>query len=195
MKSFVLALGIAALLTASSALADDAKKTTNPAAATAAPAAAAAPATSATAAPAAAAPTGAREHKVYAPADLKWSDAPAALPKGAKAVALLGDPAAPGLFTLRIQLPAGYKIPPHSHPADEHVTVISGKFHIAPGDAFDDKKGHELEEGSFTVMPAGVTHYAWVTEDTVVQLHGMGPWGINYVRPEDDPRNAKQATK
>jgi quercetin dioxygenase-like cupin family protein len=137
----------------------------------------------------------AAQHAMYAPADLKWADAPPALPKGAKVAVLQGDPAAPGPFTMRITVPAGYKVPPHFHPADENLTVISGDMQMALGDKWDESKGHPLAVGSFATMPKGVHHYAWSKGGAVFQLHGIGPWGITYLNPADDPRNTKEASK
>lgn len=129
---------------------------------------------------------------VMKPADLKWGEAPATLPAGAKVAVLEGDPSAPNaLFTIRLKMPNGYKIPPHFHPADEHVTVISGTLNMGMGDAFDKKATTALTAGSFGVMPKGHHHFAWAKGETVVQLHGVGPWGITYVNPADDPRSAK----
>jgi len=137
----------------------------------------------------------AAEHRVFAADDIKWADGPASLPKGAKMAVLSGDPKAPGVFTMRLTLPAGYKIPPHTHPADENVTILSGEFHMAMGDKWDDTKGHALTAGSFSTMPKGTRHYAWSKTGAVLQLNGMGPWGITYVNPADDPRNVKEAAK
>jgi len=74
------------------------------------------------------------QHVVLNPADLKWGDAPPGLPPGAKLAVLAGDPNKKGLFTVRLQTPAGYKVPPHTHPTSEHITVISGTFNIGAGD-------------------------------------------------------------
>lgn len=139
--------------------------------------------------------TSAAEHRVFTPADIKWVDAPPALPKGAKMAVLLGDPMAPGLFTMRIKVPAGYKVPPHFHPADENMTVLSGDVHMALGDTWDETKGHVLPVGAFATMPTGVHHYAWSKKGAVFQIHAMGPWGITYLNPADDPRNGKEASK
>jgi len=171
-----------------SALADDATKAAN----TAAKSTAAPPAAAGTPAQAAAS-TG--EHRTFLPSDFKWVDAPAGLPKGAKMAVIHGDPSAPGLFAMRAMLPAGYKVLPHFHPADENVTVISGEFYMGMGDAMDESKGHALPAGSVSIMPAGSHHFAWTKVETVIQIHAMGPWGITYVNPQDDPRNAKQAAK
>jgi len=131
---------------------------------------------------------GKAEHVVLGPADLKWQPAPPALPPGAQVAMLEGDPTAAGPFTMRVKIPANYQVPPHWHPADEHVTVISGSFHVAMGDHFDKSNGKEAPAGGFALMPAGTHHFAWTTEETVIQVHATGPWAINYVNPADDPR-------
>lgn len=131
------------------------------------------------------------DHGFVSTADMKWSDGPASLPPGAKAALLEGDPTKEGPFTLRLQLPDGYSIQPHSHPGVEHVTVISGTFNLGMGEKFDKSSGRTLDAGSFAFMPPGMRHFAWTTGDTVIQLHGVGPWKINYVNPADDPRNKK----
>jgi quercetin dioxygenase-like cupin family protein len=127
-------------------------------------------------------------HVMVSPSDLQWADGPGSLPPGAKFAVIEGDPKNAALFTMRVKVPAGYKIPAHWHPADEHVTVISGTFHMGLGDKLDATKGKGMGPGSFMVMPAHARHYAWANEETVIQLHGMGPWGITYVNPGDDPR-------
>jgi quercetin dioxygenase-like cupin family protein len=122
------------------------------------------------------------------PGEISWEAGPPSLPAGAMAVVIEGDPKNSGLFTMRLKLPADYKLPPHWHPADEHVTVVSGKFNMGMGDKFDLNKAHALPAGSFAVMPAKTHHFAFTKEETVVQLHGMGPWEITYVNAADDPR-------
>jgi hypothetical protein len=128
------------------------------------------------------------EHRALAPSEIEWRPASPMLPPGAQAAVLAGDPKQAGPFTIRLKLPDGYKVPPHWHPADKHVTVISGAFGIAMGEQFDVAKGKELGVGGFMVMPTGVRHFAWVKGETVIQVHGIGPWAINYVNPADDPR-------
>jgi quercetin dioxygenase-like cupin family protein len=100
---------------------------------------------------------------------------------------LSGDPSKDGLYVLRLKVPANYKIPAHNHPTAEYVTVISGKFRIGMGDKLDEKKGIELRAGGFGAAPAHMNHYAWASEDTVVQVHGQGPFAMTYVNPADDP--------
>jgi hypothetical protein len=140
-------------------------------------------------------PIPAYKHVVYNAIDLKWAPGPPSLPRGAKVAVVQGDPDSPGPFTMRVRIPAGYKVRPHFHPADENVTVLSGDFHMAVGDTWDATKGHTLTAGAFSSMPHGMHHYAWTTKGSVFQVHGMGPWGITYVNPTDDPRNAPPGPK
>jgi quercetin dioxygenase-like cupin family protein len=128
-------------------------------------------------------------HVMLAGADLRWGDAPAALPKGAHLVVLSGDPGKSGPFALRLQMPAGYKIAPHWHPTDEHVTVLSGTFAMGMGETFDPKATKALAPGGYALMPAEQRHYAWTPRGAVVQVHGMGPFVLNYVHAADDPRS------
>ena len=129
-------------------------------------------------------------HGIYSAADVKWKDGPPSLPAGAKVVML--DLAKEGPFTLRALLPDGYKTAPHTHPKIEHVTVISGTFYLGMGDKFDQSAGHEMSAGAFGFWPAGMTHFAWTKGETIIQVHGVGPWGITYLNPADDPRNARK---
>jgi hypothetical protein len=134
-------------------------------------------------------------HRVFMPNDLQWVNAAPSLPPGARVAILEGNPDDSGLFTMRLLLPAGYAVPPHWYPADENMTVISGEISMATGETFDSSKGHELTAGAFSLMPAGLKHYAWTTTGAVIQVHAMGPWGITYVNPEDDPRIQKTPPK
>jgi quercetin dioxygenase-like cupin family protein len=134
----------------------------------------------------------AEEHVIVAATDLKWVDGPPGLPPGAKMAVLNGDPGKKGSFTLRLQMPAGYKIPPHTHPTTERVTVISGAVHLGMGDKFDEAAGKELTAGGFAVLPAGMKHFAWASGEAIVQINSEGPFEIKYVNPSDDPRNTKQ---
>jgi len=132
------------------------------------------------------------EHKIVSPAELKWGDASPGLPPGAKMAVLDGDPTTKGSFTVRLQAPDGYKIPPHTHPTTERITVLSGTFYLGMGDKFDEAAGREMAVGSFAVLPAGMKHFGWNTGETVLQINSEGPFQIKYVNPADDPRNAKK---
>ncbi len=125
---------------------------------------------------------------VATPAHIPWGPAPAMLPAGAEAAILEGDPSKPGAFTLRLRMPDGYRIPPHFHPVDEHVTVVQGTFLVGMGETFDASKMAPLATGSFGVLPPGMRHYAQARGQTIIQLHGVGPWGLSYVNAADDPR-------
>jgi quercetin dioxygenase-like cupin family protein len=129
-------------------------------------------------------------HVNVAPDEEAFAAGPASLPRGVEFAVIEGDPSQAGPFTIRLRFPAGYRIPAHSHPAIEHVTVLSGVFGIGMGDEFDDDEGRAMPAGSFIVMPVGHNHFAWTEAETVVQLHGIGPWGITYVDPADDPRGS-----
>lgn len=126
-------------------------------------------------------------HVMLGPDEIKWVEGPAALPRGAMVAVIEGKPSEPGPFTMRLKFPAGFKVPAHSHPAIEHLTVLSGTIHFGMGDKFDAAKLAPMRVGSFIVMPVGTTHFVETKEETVVQVHGVGPWGVKYVNPEDDP--------
>lgn len=126
--------------------------------------------------------------QLYAPSEIKWKDGPPSLPKSAKIAVLEGDPAKEGPFVFRVKVPDGYRIPPHTHPKTERVTVISGTFNIGMGEKFDEKATKEMPAGTFGHWPAGMKHFVWIKGETVVQFHGIGPWSIEYVNPNDDPR-------
>ena len=128
-------------------------------------------------------------HIMVVPSDLKWVDGPQSLPKGVKVAVLEGDPSKPGPFTMRAKIPANYKIAPHTHPAVEHVTVISGSCYMGLGGVFDASKATELTVGGFAAMEVGTQHFFFTKTECEIQLHGIGPWGITYVNPKDDPRN------
>ncbi len=130
--------------------------------------------------------------RLYPPTTIEWKAGPAALPAGAKMAVLEGDPMKEGPFVVRFQFPEGYHVPPHTHPKTERVTVISGTLYLATAETLDRGSAKELPAGSFGYWPAGMKHTAWSEGETVIQLHGVGPWQINYVNPADDPRNAKK---
>ena len=119
--------------------------------------------------------------------DLKWADVPS-LPPGAKIAVIEGPMTEAVPFTIRLKFPANYSIPAHSHPAVERVTVLSGTFHMGTGDKLDSQKTMPLSPGDMMIMQPKTNHFAWNKDEVVVQLNGMGPWGVTYVNPADDPR-------
>ena len=118
-----------------------------------------------------------------------WGPAPAALPAGAQIIVLEGDPGKAELFTMRVKVPHNYLVRPHSHPTWEHVTVISGLLHIGMGTSVRMASASELRAGSFMAIPSNMNHFAHAVGETVFQIHGMGPFALNYVNRADDPRN------
>lgn len=121
-------------------------------------------------------------------ADLKWGPAPAALPAGAQIAVLTGDPGKAGPFVVRVKLPAGYKVPPHTHPIDEYVTVLSGDLAFGMGDKLDAAKATRLTAGGFAVATTGMSHFVVSTGGAELQISAHGPFAITYVDPKDDPR-------
>lgn len=126
-------------------------------------------------------------HKMVSPADLTWADVPS-LPPGAKIAVIEGPMSEAVPFTVRIKVPANYKIPPHWHPAVERVTVLSGTFYMGLGDKLDPNQSSALTPGSMMILQPKTHHFAWTKEEATVQIHGVGPWEINYINPADDPR-------
>jgi quercetin dioxygenase-like cupin family protein len=129
-----------------------------------------------------------KDHVVITPDKIKWGPPPPSLPPGAEVAVLAGDPTKKGMFVIRAKFPDGYKVPPHWHPTDENVTVIKGLFHIGRGEKFDADNTQELPAGSYMRMPRTMRHFAWAKGETIIQVHGEGPFQINYVNPADDPR-------
>ncbi|HJQ68859.1 MAG TPA: cupin domain-containing protein [Blastocatellia bacterium] len=131
----------------------------------------------------------ATEHKMVAPEAIKWGP----LWPGSEIAVLSGNPLKDGdPFVLRLKFVAGAKVPPHWHPSDEHLTVIKGAFYMGKGEKFDESAGHALTVGSYMMMPKQTPHFAWTKEETIVQVHGIGPFKTTWVNPADDP--AKRAS-
>jgi hypothetical protein len=132
------------------------------------------------------------EKNAFTPAEIPWGPAPAFVAPGAQLAVLEGNPmAASGEYTIRLQMPAGYKIAPHWHPKRENVTVISGTFKVGMGDDFDESKMGSFAAGSFAYLDPDMHHYAMASGPAVVQVHGEAPLQFNYVHAEDDPSKKK----
>ena len=123
--------------------------------------------------------------------EIKWGPAPPVLPPGAQMAVLSGDPAGTGFVALRLKMPPGYQIPPHWHPTDEHVTVISGTLALGMGDTLDRKRSKTLKAGGYGVAPANMHHFAWTKTGGIVQVSMIGPFAITYVNPAGDPSQRK----
>jgi quercetin dioxygenase-like cupin family protein len=118
-------------------------------------------------------------------AEIAWRDAPPGLPAGAKTAVLEGDPRKPAIFTMRLKLPAGARLNPHTHPIDERVTIVAGSIHVGFGERFDPSAGKTFTAGAFYVTPAPTPHFVWTEEECVLQVTGIGPWGLTYLDPAD----------
>ena len=110
------------------------------------------------------------------------------MPSAVQMTVLSGDPFKTGLFSVRLNIPAGGKVAAHWHPTDEHVTVLKGTFAAGMGDKFDESALHDFPVGSYIVMPKTMHHFAMGKGETIVQIDAMGPFVLNYVNPADDPR-------
>lgn len=121
---------------------------------------------------------------------VKWGPAPPSLPKGAMAAVLSGDPSKAEPYVLRLKMPANYQIPAHHHPTTENVTVVAGSLNAGMGDKLDMKATQALGPGGFASLPANMNHFVWASMETIVQVHGMGPFAIVYANPADDPSKA-----
>ncbi len=123
------------------------------------------------------------------PEDVEWKPFPA-FPPSARLAVVVGDPTEPGPYVIRVKLPAGVKLMPHVHPEDRVYTVISGVFYIGLGDHFDSTKLEAYPPGSVIVLPGGTPHFHWARSgDYVTQVTAIGPLGLEYLDPGDDPRN------
>jgi quercetin dioxygenase-like cupin family protein len=144
-------------------------------------------------APSVAGQSNGQQHVYVTPSTLQWGPAPDSLPPGAQAAVIDGDPTRAGMFVIRLKFPSGYTVPPHWHPTDENVVVLQGTMRIGMGDKVDEKTALQLPVGSFIKLPKEMHHYATATGESIVQVHGMGPFAITYVNKADDPR-AKGST-
>lgn len=141
---------------------------------------------------AAPAPKAAAAHAVASPEALEWKPF-----VGPFTWAVLsGDPRRKGSpFVIRIKHPDGVRVPPHWHPIDEHMTVLSGKFHVGMGKTFDPTKTEVIAPGGYMVVPKKTPHFAVAEGETVVQIHGIGPFTTTFVNPADDPRRREPTAK
>jgi len=126
-------------------------------------------------------------HVLTSSADIQWGDPPPVFEQGAQFAVMSGDPGKEGLYTVRLKMPAGYKIAPHWHPTDEHVTVLSGTMAIGMGETFKESEMTDLPAGGYTVLPAEMRHYAMAKSAAEIEVFGMGPFALTYVNPADDP--------
>ena len=115
---------------------------------------------------------------------LPWGE----LNNGVRMLPLYGDPYADGeLFAFRLEVHPGFNLRPHTHPVNEHLTVLSGRFFVGLGDTMDKETAKAYGPGSYIVIAADEPAYMWVEEVTVVQVHGVGPFSTQFVEPPARP--------
>jgi quercetin dioxygenase-like cupin family protein len=132
-------------------------------------------------------------HKIFTPDTLKWEQLPGAAP-GVMVAVLEGDPKkSSSFYTMRIKQPAGTKVPPHWHPADEYITAIEGTFFLGMGEKFDPSNAQAVPVGAFALVPKKMAHFAYNETEIIAQVHGIGPFVINWVNPVDDPSRKSSA--
>src|SRR4029077_13443343 len=131
-----------------------------------------------------------QEMKLIKVEDLIWTGVQVV--KGAQTVILVGDPTKAETIVQRTKFPPRYRVPPHTHPYAEVVTVLSGNYWNSFGQSFDKSKGTELPPGSVFVLPAGHAHYTWTDNaEVIVQVTFTGPAGVTFLNPNDDPRKKR----
>ena len=123
------------------------------------------------------------------PEQIDWKPFPA-FPPTARLAVVVGEPTKPGPYVIRVKVPSGVKLTPHRHPEDRIYTVISGVFYIGLGDRFDPDKLKAYPPGSVIVLPGDTPHFRWaMSGEYVSQVTAIGPLGLEYLDPRDDPRN------
>ena len=123
---------------------------------------------------------------------LKWGPAPPILPAGAEMAVVRGDPTKAGEFVVRMRFPDGYRIPPHTHPTTENVTVLEGMFSAGMGKTEKPDSMRMLHPKDSIALPANQPHYARASGATMVQIRSMGPFALVYVNPADIPPAARK---
>lgn len=122
------------------------------------------------------------------PEDVDWRSFPA-FPPSVRLAVLVGDPAKEGPYVIRVKVPSGVKLMPHTHPEDRIYTVMSGVFYIGLGETFDGDKVNAYPPGSLVVLPGSTAHFHWAKSgEYVTQVTAIGPLGLDYVDDGDDPR-------
>jgi quercetin dioxygenase-like cupin family protein len=122
------------------------------------------------------------------PEDIEWKPFPA-FPPSARLAVLVGQPSEPGPYVIRVKVPSGVKLMPHRHPEDRIYTVMSGVFYVGLGDRFDGDKVAAYPPGSVIVLPGDTYHFHWAKSgEYVTQVSAIGPLGLEYLDPGDDPR-------
>jgi quercetin dioxygenase-like cupin family protein len=137
--------------------------------------------------------SGQADFRAILPEEIEWKPF-AAFPPLARLALLVGEPVREGPYTIRVKLPHGTKMMPHSHPEDRVYTVISGIFYIGLGDNFDPEKLQAYPPGSVVILPGNTPHFHWAKSgEYITQVTALGPLGLEYIDAQDDPRHETEA--
>ncbi len=132
---------------------------------------------------------------VVEPGSEKWGEVPAAALVGTPSVdmggtlrlaVIQGDPTKAGrTYTLRLSCTDGLKIAPHWHPTTENVTVVKGAAAVGMGSKWDDAALKDVPLGGFFSAGPQTRHFAQCKGDTILQVHGIAPFVVNFVSPDE----------
>jgi quercetin dioxygenase-like cupin family protein len=124
------------------------------------------------------------------PEDIDWKAFPA-FPRSVRLAVIVGQLSEFAPYVIRVKMPSGVKLMPHRHPEDRIYTVMSGVFYVGLGEQFDGDKVVAYPPGSVIVLPGNTWHFHWAKSgEYVTQITAIGPLGLEYLDPADDPREA-----
>ena len=124
------------------------------------------------------------------PEDIDWEPF-AAFPPSARLAVVVGHPSEPGPYVIRVKVPSGVKLMPHRHQEDRVYTVMSGVFYIGLGEQFDENGLEAYPPGTVVILPGDTPHFHWAKSgEYVTQVTAIGPISLEYINPQDDPRNS-----
>jgi hypothetical protein len=129
--------------------------------------------------------------KAVLPEDIEWKPF-SAFPPSVRLAVVVGQPSEDGPYTIRVKVPGGVKLMPHRHLEDRIYTAISGIFYIGLGDQFDAEKLQAYPPGAVVILPGNTSHFHWARSgEYITQVTAIGPLGLEYVNPDDDPRSGR----
>ena len=125
-------------------------------------------------------PEGSVQHVVLAE-EIQWQPCPPNLPEGCEMTVLEGNPKGSDLFTVRFKTSQGFKMPPHTHPKDERVTILKGRAYVAFGKDANKGDAKAFGPGDYYENARNEIHTVWADDGTIIQITGIGPWEANFI--------------